>query len=345
MLKLFAEKLRSEGVGDSEIIFIDCEANECFETFQTLYEFVAARTVELEKFFLLIDEIDRVAECEKAVNALFVGTPAEIYVTCSSETLPNKISALLPDNCDVLKIYPLSFAEYSKNFSAEDTLQNYLNFGGLPCALNADKKFLPTVLRCAVYEIIFDIIEKNSLQRTEFFRRTLKILAQNVGVPVSLNQLFESLKNFGYSAKTFRNYLNRGLELFKKIPRLDIKTGKILNGGEKFYCVDNGILRTLVPNIDESILMENAVYVELLRRGFSVSSGKFGTMNVTFVAECGSKKIFIQVLPTSGISARRITRPLRAVSDDVEKILITSKPEKIFGDVTNITLRDFLTGL
>ena len=342
LLKTFAEKLRSEGVAEEEIIFIDCTTDERLRNFQTLYEFVERQTFELEKFFLLVDEIDRVAECEKAINALFVGLPAEIYVTVSSEAFVEKICALLSDNCDVLKIYPLSFGEYAKHFPAEDALQNYLRFGGLPTTLDANEKILPAIMRGAVYEIMFELVAKNALQRAEVFEALMKIIAQNVGKITSLNQLFEPLKNINCSINTFRNYLNCGAGLFKKIPRFDIKAGSFFCIGEKFYCVDNGILRTLAPKVDENILIENAVYVELLRRGYSISSGQFGTMNITFIAERDGKKIFIQILPTSGISVRRITRPLRALPAEVEKVLITLKREKNFGDVNNITLRDFL---
>ena len=86
LLKAFAEELRAEGVVEEEIIFVDCASDERLKNFQTLYGFVEAKTAELEKFFLLADEIDCVAESEKALNALFVGTPAEIYVTASSAT-------------------------------------------------------------------------------------------------------------------------------------------------------------------------------------------------------------------------------------------------------------------
>ena len=110
---------------------------------------------------MLIDEVDGVEESEKAINALFVGTPAEIYVTASSEMFIEKISALLPDNCDVLKIYPLSFAEYAKNFSEAEALSNYLHFGGMPGTLGADKNILPKLLRGMTYEIMFDFVGKN----------------------------------------------------------------------------------------------------------------------------------------------------------------------------------------
>ena len=338
LLKSFAEKLRSEGVAEEEIFFIDCAAEERLRNFQTFYAFVEEQTFELEKFFLLVDDIDYVAESEKAINALFVGAPAEIYVTCSNDTLAEKISALLPDNCDVLKMYPLSFAEYEKNFPAEEALQNYLHFGGLFDTLGADKNILPKLLRGMTYETMFELVEKNSLQRADIFHLLIKILAQNVGKPIALNQLVDRL---GCTIATFKNYLSCGSGIFRKIPRLDIKSGNFLLGGEKFYCIDNGIISALAE-VDETFLMENAVYVELLRRGFKVNSGKFGAMNISFVAERDDKKIFIQVLPTSGVSVRKCTRPLRALPEDAEKLLITLKREKNFGKIRNITLQDFL---
>ena len=160
LLKNFAETLRAQG---EEIIFIDCEENPQLKNFQQLYEFVDGKTQELEKFFLLIDEIDLVDEWEKAINALFVGTPAEIYVTGSSETLAENISVLLPENCDVLKMYPLSFAEFEK-ISPAEALERYLQFGGMPAALDGAN------LRGLAYEILFDLVEKNCLSDASLLR-------------------------------------------------------------------------------------------------------------------------------------------------------------------------------
>ena len=332
LLKNFAERLRTE---DEEIIFIDC-AEERLKDFQTLYDFVAAKTSELEKFFLLIDEVDCVVECEKAINALFVGTPAEIYVTCSSERLAEKISVLLPDNCDVLKIYPPSFSMCEQS---EDALQDYLHFGGLLETSGIDKEILRRLLRGVAYEIMFDIVEKNLLQKAELLRVLIDRLAQNVGRSISIKKISEGLD---CSDNTFRNYLDCVGELFRRIPRFDIKADNFLLGGEKVFCVDNGLLCALAE-VDETTLIENAVCIELLRRGYEVSCGKFGAMNISFVATLDGKKTFIQVLPTSGdISVRRITRPFRALPADTDKLLISLKPEKIFGDVQNITLREFL---
>ena len=337
LLKNFAASLKAEG---EKVIFIDCEENPQLKTFQQLYEFVDAKTAELEKFYLLIDEVDRVDEWEKAINALFVGAPAEIYVTGSSYSLAEKISELLPDNCDVLKMYPPSFAEYKK-ISEAATLENYLHFGAMPTTLDTNKN----ILRGLVCEILLDIVEKNSVRDVGIFRTVTKFLARNVGNSVSVNEYLTSIDQYTFHRADKFPHLLTDFGLFKKIPRFDIKNENFLQGGAKFYCADNGLLSGLAQ-VDEKIFMENAVCNELLRRGFEVSTGRFGKMNINFVATRDDKKIFIQVLPPDkSVTVRRITRPLRALPDDCEKILISMNPikSKILEDVKNLTLQEFLS--
>ena len=350
LLKNFANELKARGVSEKEIIFIECATIDTLNNFQQLYNLVEEQTVGLEKFFLLVDDIDCVSDSEKAINAFFVGAPAEIYVTSSGETIADKISALLPENCDVLKLYPISFADYKKNFpteNADELLQKYLHFGSLPDTLNIDEKILPIILRGLVYEILFDIAAKNSLQKANIFHLMIKLLSKNIGKTIKPNRLVDEIVNrgFGVHRNSVRAYLNFVDEIFVKVPRLDIKSGNFLKSGERFYCVDNGLLSALrnFDGVTETALLENTVCLELLRRGFKVSCGLLGAMNINFVATRGDRKIFIQVLPTDGtVTIRKITRPLRALPDDCEKLLITLKPVKTFGDIPTVTLKDFL---
>ena len=342
LLKNFAASLQAEG---EKVIFIDCEENPQLKTFQQLYEFVDAQTAELEKFYLLIDEIDRVDEWEKAINALFVGAPAEIYVTGSSQKLAEKISELLPENCDVLKMSPISFAEYEKIFPSENALEDYLHLGAMPAVYAAEKNSALKILRGLAYEITFDLVEKNSMSNAGLLRQLMKFLARNVGKSVSVNEFFKSLNEYTFH-KT-KNLMNSILDagLFIKIPRFDIKAGNYITGGEKFYCADNGILFE-IAQVSEKVLIENAVCNELLRHGFEVNTGRFGTMHINFMATKGDRKIFIQVLPVDGsITARKITRPLRTLPADVERILVSKERVKNPGDVQCMTLREFLSAL
>lgn len=341
LLKNFAKKLLAQGVAPDEIIFVECADNPRLKNFQHLYEFVSDMIAHLDRFFLLADDIDRVADWEKAVNALFVGAPAEIYVTGSTDALAEKISTLLPENCDVLKLEPISFAEYEKIFphkKISTVLRDFLNAGSLPLTADVNKNILPQLLRGLGYEIIFDLVERNSLYAAKTFREVLKYLASNVGTITNINRLFEQLKIT--NPMSLKKYLDiiLGAGLFKRIPSLNSRT-------EKFYCVDNGLLRALSfsDTVPERILVENAVCIELLRRGADVRFVTFGEFSINFVLTEGGEKIFFCVVTSSG-DTKEFADVLPALPTDAKKILISPSRVKKFREVHNVILQDFFSG-
>lgn len=354
LLKNLTEVLLAEDVAPEEIIFIDCSTEYKLKNFQQLYDYVSKRTAELDRFFLLLDDADCIAECEKAINALFVGTPAEIFLTCSNYNLVQKISNLLPKNCDVLTAYPPAFDKYAQFFSTEDSavlLQKYLRYGSLPATIGANEKFMPTILRGLAYEMMFSFVAKNSLQNPEDFHRIIEIFADYDGVPLSSEQLTDIVTNKyhfpQYVTDDFMYYFLVTFEIFIMVPRYDIEIGKLAGVVCKFYCIDNGLLNVFrkFNAISEMTLIENAVCIELLRRDYFVYFGIFDMMDISFVGLRGDKKIFIQIMPPDGsVSVRQITLPLRAIPDDGEKILISMNDEKTFDGVRNITLQKFLAG-
>ena len=351
LLKNFAEKLLAEGVPQEEIIFVDCAENLRPKNFQWLYDTVNERTAELERFFLLADEIDRVDEWEKAVNALFVGTPAEIFVTGSSDTLAEKISALLPDNCDVLKMLPLSFVEYAKIFPQKKSttvLKDFLNFGALPVTADVHKNILPKLLRGVGYKINFELVAQNSLYNAEMLRTMTNYLACNIGVATNVNRISEYLESLGHKSiqSTVKKYFEIIMDagLFKHIPYAAVDGNRIISGTKKFYCVDNGLLRALSfsKDIDEKILVENAVCMELLRRGADVRFANFGELSVNFVMKPSGGKIFFHAA-AAGDNAKDFSDVLPAMPRRARKILISYSPRRNFNGVECITLKDFLT--
>ena len=341
LLKNFAKKLLAQGVARDEIIFVDCADNPRLKNFQHLYEFVSDMIAHLDRFFLLADDIDRVADWEKAVNALFVGAPAEIYVTGSTDTLAEKISALLPENCDVLKLEPISFAEYEKIFPHKKTstvLKDFLNAGSLTLTTDVNKNILPQLLRGLGYEIVFDLVERNSLYAAKTFRELLKHLACNVGTLINLNRLCKHFQTNDFLS--MKKYLNIILSagLFKRIPSFDGRT-------EKFYCVDNGLLRALsFGDVPERILVENAVCIELLRRGLDVRFATFGEFSINFILTDGGEKIFFCVT-TSNVDTKAFADVLPALPTEAKKVLISPSRAKKFCEVHNIILQEFLSGV
>ena len=336
LLKNFAKKLLAQGVARDEIIFVDCADNPGVKNFQQLYEFVSDMIAHLDRFFLLADDIDRVADWEKAVNALFVGTPAEIYVTGSPDNLAEKISTLLPENCDVLKLEPLTFAEYEKFFPHKKTstvLKDFLNAGSLPFASEANKNFLPQLLRGLGYEIVCDLVERNSLKGVKAFRELIKHMARNVGTVTSLARLCElKIVDYNSARKYLDIIINAGL--FRRIPSLDNRT-------EKFYCVDNGLLRALsFGDVPERILVENAVCMELLRRGYNVRFATFGEFNINFVSTDGGEKIFFSAVTTKA-DKKNFADVLPALPTEAKKLLVSPNHVKKFSDADNILLQEF----
>lgn len=340
LLKNFANKLLAQGAADDEIIFIDCADNPRVKNFQRLYMFVNDMIAHLDRFFLLADDIDRVTDWEKTVNALFVGAPAEIYVTGSTENFAEKLSALLPKNCDVLKLRPLPFAEYRKLFPQNKTatvMKNFLNFGSMPFVAEANKKSLPQMLRGLGYEIVFDLVERHSIKSPIFFRKLIKYLAQNVGAATGVKQLCEQLDLNSFVS--MRKHLDIVTEagLFRRILSFD-------NHAEKFYCIDNGLLRALsFGDVPERILVENAVFTEILRRGLDLRFETFGELSGNFVVD-GDKKIFFGVV-TSNNDLTKIIDVLPALAQTSKKVLISLSPLKKFCDADNILLQEFLSGM
>ena len=340
LLKNFANRLLAQGAADDEIIFIDCADNPRVKNFQRLYMFVNDMIAHLDRFFLLADDIDRVTDWEKTINALFVGTPAEIYVTGSTEGFAEKLSALLPKNCDVLKLRPLPFTEYQKLFPKKKpslVMRAFLNFGSMPFASKADKKFLPQMLRGLGYEIVFDLVERHSIKSPKFFRKLIKHLAKNVGTVINVKQLCEQLNLNSFVS--MRKYLNIITEagLFRRILSFD-------DHSEKFYCIDNGLLRALsFGDVPERILVENAVFTEILRRGLDLRFETFGELSGNFVVD-GDKKIFFGVV-TSNNDLSKIIDVLPALPRASKKVLISWSRLKNFCDADNILLQEFLSGM
>lgn len=365
LLKMFATHLKSEGVAEEQIIFINFETAEHLTDFQKLYIYVNEKMENLEYAYLFFYGIHHVKDWEKAVNAFFLGSPVEIYVADSNERLlTEKILQLLPNNCDVLKMYPLSFSEYMKTVSldvkdfefagiSEDRLfEKYLHYGGMPLTSKypVDDGVLRRLLTGLLYETLMkDITIRYSVRNSYLFQSMLKFLSLHMGDSIKLKNLEAYLNemNFITTSFTVDNYLNLIDEsgFFKKIPRYDFKKSAFINGNECFYCADSGLCNALLEfdSFNETALVKNVVYLELLRRGYEVYSARIGTMTADFLAVSGEKKICIQVLPTNGtISQGQLLRPLHKLSNDIDKILISTKPTKVKNNVENITVTDFL---
>ncbi len=353
LLKKFAARLQNDGVNSDEIIFIDFEEREDIRDFRRLYEVVSGKLSDSERMYLLFDNIQLVKDWEKAVNAFFVGSPAEIYLTGTSEgVMTGELKKILPDNIDIVQLFPAGVSDFP---NGEEKFEDFINFGGLPEVLNfgGDKESLPKFLNGLYYEIVFkDIVAENMIRDAGLFDSLLRYLARNIGNPIKPAEIYKYALSINRSITTFtlENYLNiaETSGLVRRVRRYDIKNDTKLNGSERIYFVDNGILNAALnfsPD-GQAKLIKNAVFMEFLRRGFDVKSGRLGTATVEFFATSGEEKIFAQVQTDENEKMRTtLLRPLKKLVNlkKSEKILLISlKSGKMRKGVEVIGIKDFL---
>lgn len=355
LLKNFISHLKSEKISENQIIFINFEENDTFMDFQQLYLHVNEKIAGLDYAYLIFYGIQQIDGWEKAVNAFFLGASVEIYIADSNEKiLLEKLVPLLPDNFDIMRMYPRSFSEFvqSSDKNITNLFEKYLKFGGLLCVSEhfGDDKIPRQLLKGILYEsLLKDVTIKYSVRNSRLFQIMLNFLAINTGNSIKKNHLkkyFDDI-NRPITPFTTENYLNIIIEagFFYKISRYDVQNDIVINGGEYFYCADTGICNALL-NFDafnETAMIKNVICLELLRRGYEVYCARIGTMTADFFAVSDKNKICIQVLPVENSKlAGKLLKVLRKLPDDVKKILISKEPIKIKSDIKNLTTTDFL---
>lgn len=365
LLKKFVEYLKNKGIAEKQIIFVDFESTEKFVDFQELYVYVDEKIRNLDYAYLIFYGIQKIKDWEKAVNAFFLGAPVDVYIADSNEKLlKEKLLGLLPNNCEIIKMYPLSFSEYLRSLSVDmqdfiqrqtdiaDFFNRYLRFGGMPVASKypLEDSVLMRLLKGLLYEALMkDVTIKYSLRNPYLFQLIMQFLALNTGCHIKLKDLekyFNELRQ-PVTSFTMDNYLNLIDEsgFFEKVPRYDLKKDSFVNGSEYYYCADSGLCNALANfNIDnEAALIKNVVYLELLRKGYKVYSPIIGTMTADFLAVSDKKEICIQISPADeNVALGKLLRPLNKLPSSIEKILISKSPIKLKKDIKNIVITDFL---
>ena len=343
LLLMFKDYLTKNGIQSDSIIYMNFESAmyDNIKDYKDLYEHIKGK-INNKKTYLLLDEVQNVDKWEKAVNSLHVDFDIDIYITGSNAyLLSSELSTLLSGRYIEIKMYPLSFKEFLKFNNYDDNdLENkfyeYLKYGGLPAiTLIKDKPDLVMSYLNDIYNTIVkkDIIDRNNIKDVALLENIIKYLVTNIGSPVSASKISAYLNSNKIVDKsnhqTIDNYLNM-LEksyIMYKADRTDIRNKTLLKTLGKYYISDLGIRNSILGfrNINEGHLLENIVYLELLRRGFRVNIGKTLDYEVDFVAENPNQIIYYQVtrsLYNEEVKAREI-RSLESISDNYEKIILT----------------------
>lgn len=310
MLRIEIEK---RGVEKKRILHYNFDSLE-YEgiTSKELFSEIKRKLDPDRKTYIFLDEIQEINGWEKVVNSLMSDHDVDIYVTGSnSRMMSSEISTYLTGRYISFRIYPLSFAEYldfRKEYTEPDDprreLARYLQYGGFPALhlreYNKDEAY--TIVKDIYNSTIFtDIVKRNNIRKIDQFERIVKYVFDNVGNTFSASSITKYLKNEqrALDNETVYNYLCKleSAYIIHRCSRYDIKGKEILKTQEKFYLSDPAFRYSILGyNSDSaSAMLENIVYLELLRRGYDVCVGKLDGYEIDFIATRRDEKIYVQV--------------------------------------------------
>lgn len=364
LLKMFKDYLLENGVDEKNIIHINFESAMYDEIrdYKDLYKKIK-NNISKEKCYILLDEVQNVEKWEKAVNSINIDFNVDIYITGSNAyLLSSELATLLSGRYIEIKMFPLSFKEflefnnYDRN-NIEDKFYEYLKYGGLPAISQIkDKNDLVMTYLNDIYNTIVkkDIIERNGIKDIALLENIVKYVASNIGSPISANKISDYLNSNKIVEKTNHQTIDNYLKMLEnafivyKADRNDIRSKAVLKTLGKYYLADMGIRNIILGyrNIDEGHLLENVVYLELLRRGYKVNIGKTQDYEVDFVAENIETVKYFQVSRSivDDTVRERELRSLESISDNYEKSILTMDRtiNKDFNGIKIINIIDFL---
>lgn len=367
VMLILKEELLKRGATSDQIIYINLESFAFSELKQakSLYQFVSERSVEGERTYLLIDEIQEVEQWEKAINAFLVDLDIDIYLTGSNaHLLSSELATHLAGRYVEIPVYTLSFAEYlqfNEHYSPNDTqtikesFLKYLRVGGFPVLHTAD------YTEASAYKVIYDIyssvilrdtVQRYNIRDVELLERVVKYVFDNIGKTFSGKNVADYFKSQQrkIDLNTVYNYLSalEGAFILYRTPRYDVKGKEILKTQEKFYLSDVGLLYATMGFRDSKIsgVLENIVFLELKRRDYQVYVGKIDLKEIDFIAEKQGKKVYVQVAYKleSESTVEREFSELIGIEDQHPKYVVTMDDfwqESIEG-VKHLYIADFL---
>jgi len=346
ILALLKNELISRGIDEKHILHLNFESMELAEldTAEKLYKFVRAGIKDKKRFYFLLDEIQEVERWEKAVNSFFVDLNADIYITGSnSHLLSSELATYLAGRYVEIDLYTLSFEEYllfkrvQTGTETEDQrleFSGFLRSGGFPVLQIAD--YSEETAGRVVYDIyssiiLRDVVQRNNIRDVELLERVVRYVFDNVGNKFSAGNVADYFKSQQrkIDLNTVYNYLNalEGAFIIYRVPRYDIKGKEILKTLEKYFVGDPSLIHAVMGYRDRNIsgLLENIVFLELMRRGFRVFTGRSDEREIDFIATNGDKKVYVQVafrMEAQSTIAREFS-PLIEIRDHHAKYVVT----------------------
>ena len=365
MLTLIQEELRDRGVPEGSIISLNFEDLRLAHllTATALHDEILRRSEKMEtKVYLFFDEIQEVEEWQRAVNSLRIVLDCDIYLTGSNaKLLSGELATYLAGRYVEFVIYPFSFGEFLESYRGIEPdaplplcFQRYIALGGMPYLSNVRyreepvKQYLTDLFSTIQLK---DIVARYNVRDVDLLFRIIAYVMANVGTTFSATSLAKYFKSEGRSVatETILNYIQFCCDayLLYRVKREDLKGKEILSTNEKYYIADHGIRASLFGDEHESInlVLENIVYMELLRRGYLVTVGRIAEREVDFVAKRRGKMLYVQVayLLASQSTIEREFTPLEQIRDNYPKYVVSMDEFDMGrGGIKHRNIRDFL---
>ena len=365
MLELIKQELIKQGINEQQFISFNFEQmrNAQFCTAEALYKEITIRAKDKKgKIIFFFDEIQEVTHWEKCINSLRLDYDCDIYITGSNaKLLSGELATYLAGRYVEFAIYPFSFQEYldmrktsAANLNISQEFQQYIQLGGMPFLQNlqgiedASMQYLKDVYNSVVLK---DIIQRNNIREVDMLERIITYVMANIGRVFSASSIVKYFKseNRKVSSETVMNYLKMCQEAFLiyKVSREDLAGKKILAINEKYYIADHGIREAVYGNNgrDIELILENIVFMELIRRGYDVTIGKAGTKEIDFIGKKNHQKIYIQVtyLLASEQTIQREFGVYQSIQDNYPKYVVSMDEFDFSRDgIKHYNIRDFL---
>lgn len=338
LMAQFQDVLVRSGVSREQILSVNFEdiANEALLDYKVLYSYLTERLINDKQNYIFLDEIQMVASFQRAVDSISLRPNVDIYITGSNAyLLSGEIATLLSGRYIEIRILPLSFAEYysAVNVSPERAYRRYISETSFPYGLQLSNSDMVREYIQGVYStvVLKDIVTRRKLQDMDLLERIIRFLSDNIGNQISIRTISTNLTAGGrkVSEHTVETYLQSLTEcyLFYRVCRYDIRGRQYLKVGHKYYICDFGFRNLLlgIRNNDLGHLLENVIYLELLRRGNQVMIGKMDNAEIDFITFKSGQTAYYQVALSVRDSAtlERELKPLQQIDDHYPKYLIT----------------------
>ena len=359
LFDLYIEYLKSIGVKEDHIITINLESLDyIFNDYKELYDYVINLVRDKNQYYVFLDEVQNIPEFQKTVDALYIKKNIDVYITGSNAILlSGELATLLSGRYIEIKKLPLSFKEYRDYFNVvgdEKLYLRYINNSSFPYTLkleNSDEidEYLDSIYNTI---IVKDIASRKKITDISMLKSVTEFLFSSIGSTMSVKKISDTLTSNGrnVSVHTVENYLDSLTEsyIFNKVSRYDIKGKQYLETGNKYYATDVTMRYAVLgrKELDVGHILENIVYLELLRRGYKVYIGKSGEKEVDFVAVNKEGTIYYQVAYTTRDekTLERELSSLKSINNHYPKYILTMDldPEVDYDGIRKMNVIDWL---